>query len=259
MSVKIIYHSINDNQVPIMLINLKHRSIISIPTQLGCAIGCTFCISSEKEFIRSLTSKEMKILIEKGLNHVKHSSAMISFTGEGEPFLNLKHINKVMEDIHQKDEVESFRVCTSGIKPSLFDKVKKFSVPLNIQLSLHSPSDKVRKEIIPKSKPLKEILERLKSTVVDYDEIAVNYVLMKGINDSIEDSNALSEMVDPKWIVKLNPLLDENKYKKSSNQNLFVTDLLRKGKRVIAYNKIGSKISNGLYGNLVHSKNNRIA
>ena len=71
MSVKVLNHTIGEHELPVMLINLKHRSIISLPTQIGCAIGCTFCISADNEFQRSLTADELVELVEFGLQHIK--------------------------------------------------------------------------------------------------------------------------------------------------------------------------------------------
>lgn len=259
MTVKILKFKINENELPVMIINLKKRSIISIPTQLGCAIGCTFCISSESSFVRNLKAKEMRLLVEFGLDHITNKTALISFTGEGEPFLNLKQINEAMRMLHMRSDVDSFRLCTSGIKPVLFNDVKRYSVPVNIQLSLHSPFDEVRKKIIPKSKPISQILHELKKSSANFDEIAINYVLMKGVNDSNKDRDALVNLIYPEWIVKFNPLLDEEKYQRSNKSEDFADALTSSGKRAVVYGVVGSKISNGLYGNLTHSKNNRIA
>lgn len=258
MTVKIIDYNIDGESIPVMLINLKHRSIVSIPTQLGCAIGCTFCISSENKFTRSLTSDEMNKLIEFGLKHILSKDALVSFTGEGEPFLNLKNINETMRILDRHPSINAFRLCTSGIRPNLFGSVFKGDTPVYLQLSLHSPFDRIRKTLIPKSKPVESIIKSLREHTECFDEVAVNYVLMKDINDSDADLEALIALIDHRWIVKLNPLLDEEKYKRSDKADIFLSELKAAGRKSIAFNSVGSKISNGLYGQLTHAKNNRI-
>ncbi len=259
MSVKVLNHTIGEHELPVMLINLKHRSIISLPTQIGCAIGCTFCISADNEFQRSLTADELVELVEFGLQHIKHDDALVSFTGEGEPFLNLKNINQAMSLLHNNDAISHFRLCTSGIRPNLFGKVAKYSKPVNIQLSLHSLNDEVRFRLIPKTKPVEVILESLRAATSHFNEVAINYVLMSEVNDSDDDIDALTQAIDPRWVVKFNPLLDDGPYKPSERTDEFVNSLAKAGQNAIAFNAVGSKLSNGLYGHLTHAQNNRIA
>lgn len=56
--IEIIHIKLNGYSVPVTVINLSTR-IISIPTQIGCLVGCTFCISSQNKFIRNLTHDEI--------------------------------------------------------------------------------------------------------------------------------------------------------------------------------------------------------
>jgi 23S rRNA (adenine2503-C2)-methyltransferase len=258
MSVKLIESIIGDVTVSVMIINLAKQSIISLPTQLGCAIGCTFCLSSDNTFIRNLTPSEMITLVETGLSHCHHDSALISFTGEGEPFLNLKNINSAMETLHTRSAVNAFRLCTSGIKPNLFGQVSRFSKPLRLQLSLHSPFDDARKQLIPKSVPLTRIVDALTQQTDHFDEVAINYVLMKGINDSDRDNAALTKMLDSRWLVKFNPLLDETRFQRSDRTQDFIDSIIKAGKQAIAFSKVGSSIKNGLYGQLTYAQNNPI-
>lgn len=253
MSVKIHNKQIKGYELPVMVINLKNRSIISVPTQIGCPIGCTFCISSKGVFKRNLTSKEMIELINFGFEHVTNKKALVSFTGEGEPFLNLKNVNSVIFALDSDKRVDCFRVCTSGIRPDLFPFVCKISKPINIQLSLHSPFDEKRKELIPNTRGIKEIIASLKLTTNHFNEVAINYVLMKDFNDREEDLDELIRVVDSRWLIKLNPLMDEDVYKKSDKKKLFENTLSLKGKNVVSFNKIGSTIKNELYEELAYN------
>lgn len=70
MTVKVVFYSFSETKVPVMLINLSGRSIISIPTQIGCAIGCTFCLSPASKFERSLTADELVALVEQVLDAI---------------------------------------------------------------------------------------------------------------------------------------------------------------------------------------------
>lgn len=253
MSIKIHNKTISGYELPVMVINLKNRSIISVPTQIGCPIGCTFCISSKGVFKRNLTYNEMKELVNFGFEYITNNKALVSFTGEGEPFLNLKNVNRVIYELDANQKVDSFRICTSGIRPDLFPFVCKLTKSVNLQFSLHSPFDNKRKEIIPSTRSIKEIIASLKLTSNHFNEVAINYVLMKDFNDSEEDLNKLIEIIDSSWLIKLNPLLDEEKYKKSDKKKFFEDTLQSFGKNVVSFNKIGSTIKNQLYEDLTYS------
>jgi|GEM_PF-6358552 len=50
---------IGDHALPVMTINLKDSSVVSIPSQIGCPVNCDFCISKESAFVRNLKAEEM--------------------------------------------------------------------------------------------------------------------------------------------------------------------------------------------------------
>ena len=137
--------------------------------------------------------------------------------------------------------------------------MERFSKPLNFQLSLHSLNDAIRFQLIPKTKPVESILAALKRATPHFDEVAVNYLLMDGVNDSDDDMEALIESVDPRWVVKLNPLIGDGPYKASSRREEWGRKLALSGVNAAVFNSVGSKIGNGLYGHLTHAQNNRIA
>lgn len=114
----------------------------------------------------------------------------------------MKNINKTIYDLDSNKKVESFRICTSGIRPDLFPFVCKLTKPINLQFSLHSPFDNKIKEIIPNTRSIKEIITSLKLTSEHFNEVAINYVLMKDFNDSEDDLNKLIEIIDNSWLIK---------------------------------------------------------
>ena len=252
--------NIGSEKLPVMIINLKHRSIVSIPTQIGCVIGCTFCISSQSKASRSLTAIEMHTLAIEGLKIAKNKPALLSLTGEGEPFLNIKNINQLFANLADNQDITHFRVCTSGIRPDKFAFIATDHKPVDIQLSLHSPNDDVRRKLIPKTRDVADIINSMITYQHRFNEIAVNYVLMDNINDSDTDAMALKNIIPTNWVIKLNPMLDEGgQYSASRNTDGFYQILKSLGSNVMQFNKVGSSIKNGLYGRLTYDKNNAIA
>lgn len=257
--VKVKKINIAEYLLPVMIINLKSKTIISIPTQIGCIIDCSFCISKEKKFIRNLKSEEMIQLYKESLKYSNNNNILLSFTGEGEPFLNIKEINEVIKKTENDNTIEGYRICTSGIVPNQLSKIYYSIKPINLQISLHSPFTEKRKIIIEKTKSVEKILSEVKKNENLYNEIAFNYVLIENFNNSLEDLNKLKKIIDKKWIIKLNPLLSENgKIESVKNKDLFYNDLKNNNFNVKSFSKIGSEISNKFYDQLTYEYNNAI-
>ncbi len=253
MSIRNYNTIIEDYQTTVMVIELKHRNIICIPTMLGCPIECTFCISRHNTFLRNITALEMIELANKGLCNVdKSKHTLLSFTGEGEPLLNLKHVNAVMEAMEDDTTIDAFRIVTSGIKPRLLSKVYKPTKDLHLQFSMHSPFDEIRTNLIPRTAELKDIYESINENSKTFSEIAVNYVLMKGVNDRVDDFLQINEDVNKDWIIKLNPLLETDKYQPSERIEIWGDILKHVGFDARVFSTVGSTIKNSLYGDLTY-------
>ncbi len=248
----------NEITAPVMIINLANRSIVSIPTQLGCNINCDFCISSLTDFVRNFSTEEMILLAEHGLSRAKSTNVMLSFTGEGEPILNLRKVNDVIAHYDFDPIVSSFRICTSGIKPSSIKNITTGNTPVHLQLSLHSAIDETRMKMIPKTRPVQEIKDAVIACPSKFAEVAVNYVLMDGVNDSESDIKALIKLVDSNWIIKLNPLLGDNKFSPSKRTDDVSRILSKADVNHVVFTAVGSTIKNNFYEKLVHEKHNAI-
>ncbi len=253
--VNLFHFQIGEYKIPVMTINLKKHCIINLPTQIGCAIGCTFCVSTTQEFIRNLSSLELIDIVDFAMKKIKHTNYLISFTGEGEPFLNLKNINKAINTLEHYNCIDAFRICTSGIKHNLIGDVISNIKPLNLQFSFHSPFDEKRKTIIPKTKLIADIVKSMKENSSNYNEISINYVLIEGFNDSIEDFNKSISILDNNWIIKLNPLLKEGQYFQSGKRELFAAMLRDSGFDALIFNKVGSTIKSEFFDSLTYQKN----
>lgn len=240
--------SIDNKKFPVLKIFLKDKKIISIPTQIGCPVKCSFCVSKDSKFERNLTTAELNTLAGK-----VDKSTLLSFTGEGEPLLNYENINQTIETLY--GNVESFRICFSGLTTRrLYSISHKDNVRL--QFSMHSPKNSIRRSLITHTRPLEEIKESILTYGRDFKEVAINYVLMNGINDSDSDLDALMNYIEHDWIIKLNPLLDESDtFRKSNRHSHFYNVLKNNGFKVFQYNKIGSTIKNDFYSYLTYNRN----
>jgi 23S rRNA (adenine2503-C2)-methyltransferase len=253
MPVSIKNIKIDSYTLPVMIIKLKANNIISIPSQIGCAVNCDFCISKNSKFVRNLKSLELEYLAQSCLDNY----SMISFTGEGEPILNIENINSAIKNLDSHKLISDFRICMSGIKADNLNLLEPSSKPIDLQFSLHSPFDETRKSLIQHTKNIDYILENISNNESKFREVSVNYVLMENINDHVRDLEKLIEIIPQNWTIKLNPLLDENeKYKQSKNHDLFY-EKLSKVFNVKMFSKIGSTIKNNFYEQLTYDKVNQ--
>jgi hypothetical protein len=230
-------------------ISLKTRRIISIPTQLGCRVGCTFCVSSTTPVIRNLTSLEMLQMVRQCLaaEPADGRPLELSFTGEGEAVLNWQEARDVCQALSAlSQDFNSVRYCFSGIgADKLLQKLEGGGYPVRLQFSLHAARQTVRDRLVPRSLPLTSVLGALRASASRFAGIELNVVLQEGVNDSLEDLVALKEWGDPSWPIILNPLLRDGLEQVSSRADFFDASLTAVGRRVLRYSLIGASISRG--------------
>jgi len=243
---------VDEYLLPVMIISLKEKDIISIPTQIGCPINCNFCPSANTKFIRSLSNDEMNYLVEKVID--KNKETLISFTGEGESILNYKNVNLTISYLEKYSNINGFRICFSGFKSKNLKYISKPNKKLHLQFSIHSPFDEKRKSIMDKTDDLEKILENIKINSHKFEDVSFNYILIKDFNDTVDDLNELIKITNKNWFIKLNPLIGDNgEFIINKNLNYFYDEIYKIGIKVFKYHKIGSTLQNKL-NNLSYEK-----
>ncbi|MDN8616532.1 radical SAM protein [Variovorax ginsengisoli] len=230
-------------------ISLAARRIISVPTQLGCRIGCTFCVSGEGPLARNLTSPEILHLVEEALRAAPPDGRPLelSFTREGEPALNWRQAAAVCEALPGiSADFDSVRYCFSGLGADrLLGKLDGGSFPTRLQLSLHAARQPVRDRLVRNSAPLPTILAAIQLHQGRFSSIELNVVLQDGVNDSDEDLAALARWGSPAWPILLNPLLRDGAEVPGRRAEYFESRLRLAGRTARRYREIGARISRG--------------
>ena len=173
----------------------KKRMTLCISSQAGCALQCTFCATGAQGFEKNLSDAE--IIGQLWLaNFYDSSSPLISnvvFMGMGEPLLNVENVlSSINLMLHQNAYGLSKRritLSTSGIVPEINKLAERTDVSLAI--SLHAANNILRDEIVPINKkyPLNDLLDACKQYLKNQSKrktITIEYILIDGINDSIE-------------------------------------------------------------------------
>ncbi|KJJ85441.1 ribosomal RNA large subunit methyltransferase N [Candidatus Omnitrophus magneticus] len=192
---------LNDsNYVETVVIKGSKRVTICLSTQAGCKFKCPFCSSGKLGLKRNLSHAE---IISQFLLAQKLSATHISnvvFMGMGEPLDNYDNLIKAIQILNNPEAVNigarKITVSTCGIAPNII-KLSGIGIQIELSISLHSPDNSVRNELVPVNK--KFSLERLIDACEQFFEktgrvITFEYTLIKDKNDSIKDAEKLAEI-----------------------------------------------------------------
>lgn len=240
--------------VEAVLMKHDYGNSICISSQVGCNMGCKFCESGRRKKVRNLLVHEMVLqvlMIEKDLGErISHVVVM----GIGEPFDNYDNLVKFLKIInHPKGLAIGSRhitVSTCGIIPKI-EEFSNIGLQFNLAISLHAPNNEIRNKIMPINKvySLEDLISSLKKYFLKTNRrITFEYVLLEGINDSIDCALELSRLVKGlNCYINLIPYNETNnlEFKRSSTvQIMRFYDILKKnGISVTIRREFGGKIS----------------
>ena len=246
-TIKFLFQLENNKIVEGVLIPQGDRYTACISSQAGCSLACEFCATGKLKLYRNLSPGEIfdqvYLINEFSLKKYKKRITNIVYMGMGEHFLNSTNVLHSINHITSKQglNISSKRitVSTAGIV-KIIKKVADLNPQFNLAISLHSANDKKRTSImeINKSNNLQDL-----AIAIDYFytktkiKPTYEYILLKGVNDSIEDAKALIAFCK-KTPSKVN-LIEYNKvpslpYEKSSiSSTKIFMDLLEKNKILV--------------------------
>ncbi len=220
----------------------NNRLTICLSSQVGCAIGCTFCHTGTMGLKRNLTTHEIVgqfWSLSKFLESDEQRPTNIVFMGQGEPLHNFKEVKKSIE-IFMEDKgfglgQRKITLSTSGLVPQI-EKLEDFP-PVNIAISLHAAHNEIRSELMPinKTYDLTRLLEAIKKIPLKAHRwITYEYLLIEDLNDRPEDLEALVKLLDKKESkINLIPFNEypESTFKRPSEEKIqwFQDQLIAKG------------------------------
>jgi len=176
----------------------KHRTIC-VSTQVGCALDCAFCLSGKNGLIRNLTPSEIvnQICAIKHEFLPENETLNIVFMGMGEPLANYANTLKALQILTSPFGLNFSKrritVSTAGLIPEI--KRLGQALPVNLAISLNAASNSLRNSLMPINKkyPLEKLLEvASKTPLPSRKRITFEYILIKGINDSLKDAEKLA-------------------------------------------------------------------
>lgn len=179
----------------------RDRRTACVSSQVGCPVGCRFCASGVGGVKGNLTSGQIVEQIFQ-LNRILAPERItnIVFMGMGEPLSNYGEVMKAIRTLHDPAGfnlgARRITVSTVGV-PQRIRQLAQEDLPLNLAISLHAPSEKIRRELIPWAEhfSIDEILDAARYYFEQTGrEITLEYILLSGVNDRPEHARALAQI-----------------------------------------------------------------
>jgi 23S rRNA (adenine2503-C2)-methyltransferase len=202
-AVKYLFRTEEGHLLETVLIKERDHLTLCVSTQIGCAVGCSFCATALDGLVRNLRTSE---IVDQYLQVARDTGLRIRnvvFMGMGEPLANYENLRRAVEimispwglDLSKRRVTVSTSGIVSQIRRMARDKVLR---DVNLAVSLNATTQRRREELMPLSKTntLKDLLEVLKEyPLKPYRRITLEYVLIKDINDSREDALRLAGLI----------------------------------------------------------------
>ena len=194
------------------------RGTLCVSSQVGCTLTCTFCHTGTQKMVRNLTAGEIvsqvlvarerlgdipDMAITKGAIVPKEGRAVsnVVMMGMGEPLYNYDNVRDAMLIMADGEGISLSKrritLSTSGVVPQIAQIGEETGVSLAI--SLHAVNDELRDVLVPINKkyPIKELLDACRNYpgLSNARRITFEYVMLKGVNDSLDDAKALVKML----------------------------------------------------------------
>lgn len=221
-TIKLLLEMEDGAKVETVLMRYDYGNAICVSSQVGCAMGCAFCASGLLKKERNLTSAEMvgevivmnQTLYEVGEN-VTHIIVIIKW-------FTSSHHDNVSSFIHIMNEAKGLAigarhitVSTCGVIPGI-EKYANEGIQVNLAISLHAPNNKIRSSLmkINNAYPLEELIPAVKEYVEKSGRrVTFEYIMIKGVNDSIENAKELVELLRGVFcyvnLIPLNPVKEK--------------------------------------------------
>ncbi|MDD7093743.1 MAG: 23S rRNA (adenine(2503)-C(2))-methyltransferase RlmN [Candidatus Enterosoma sp.] len=256
-TIKCLFKLRDGERVEGVLMHYVYGYSVCVSSQVGCNMSCAFCASGLLKKKRNLTPDEMlgqvlafDEILRKDGNHVTHCVVM----GTGEPFDNYDNVLSFIRILNSPFALDigarHITVSTCGVVPSIL-RFGKEGLQVNLAISLHAPTNELRDKLMPINKAYP--LEKLIPAIIQYGNdsngrrVTFEYILIKGVNDSIEDAKKLERLIRPTFgfvnLIPYNPVV-ENGYERADDESvtLFHNYLLSKKVKSTIRKEFGSDI-----------------
>ena len=206
------------HEVECVYIPDTERGTLCVSSQVGCTLTCSFCHTGTQRFVRNLTSDEIvgQVMVARDrlgdwpggtrptdsvIPSGDRCVTNIVLMGMGEPLYNLDSVRDALLVVQDGEGIgiskRRITLSTSGVVP-MIDRVGA-EIGCMLAVSLHATNDELRNQLVPLNRkyPIAQLLEACRNYpgVSNARRITFEYVMLKGVNDSIEDAKALVRLL----------------------------------------------------------------
>ena len=199
-SEKFLFELEDQNTIETVYMPSPDRVTLCISTQVGCRMGCKFCLTTQQGLMRNLSAGEILNQVIEVQRAVDQKITNIVMMGMGEPLENLENVIQAIDILRSPDAFNlsqrKITVSTVGLVPAIEEFGKRTDV--NLAISLNASTDALRSQIIPINRkyPLQTLLDACRNyPLKPQRKITFEYVVFKDLNDSAEDIKNLGTML----------------------------------------------------------------
>ena len=200
-TIKYLYKMFDGNSVESVLMKYKHGYSMCISTQVGCKMGCSFCVTGKGGFTRNLHASEMLLQIEKAQKDNNIRISNIVLMGMGEPLDNYENVLKFLELVSDPNGLgigmRHISLSTCGIVDKIYDMAEK-KLQLTLSISLHAPNDKLRNSMMKINRRwnVRDLISACKYYILKTNRrISFEYTMVDNVNDTKECALELAELL----------------------------------------------------------------
>ena len=198
---KYLFRLADGNVIESVLMRYKHGNSVCISSQVGCRMGCRFCASTLDGLERNLRPSEMLDQIYQIQRDTGERVSNVVVMGSGEPLDNydnlIRFIHLLTEEGGLHISQRNVTVSTCGLVPKIRELADQ-GLTITLALSLHAPSDEVRKTLMPIANryALKDVLSACRTFFEKTGRRRTfEYSLVRGVNDNLEEARALTALI----------------------------------------------------------------
>ncbi len=182
------------------------RNTVCLSSQVGCSVGCVFCLSGRDGLYRNLTTGEIvaQFLHFARLFNRDRSGRPVDnvvYMGQGEPLLNVQNVARSMEILSAAEGYglgsRHFTISTSGVVPEI-RRLASWAREAGLAVSLHAPDDALRSRLVPLNRRyhIMTLLEACEEYAeITHRRVTYEYALIAGVNDSPAQAGQLAALL----------------------------------------------------------------
>lgn len=253
-TVKYLFRLPDGNCIESVVMRYHYGNTICVSTEVGCAMGCRFCASTQGGLVRRLFAGEIAAEVYTAQQDIGERISNIVLMGIGEPLDNYENVLDFLRIISFPNglniSMRSISLSTCGLVPKI-DRLAQEKLGLTLSVSLHAPNDRLRSSMMPVNDvyPVAQLIKACRQyQKTTGRRISFEYAMVKGVNDTPECARQLAHLLQGMGahinLIPINPV-DGSAYSATDAANVerFKQQLIGLGMNATVRRRLGTDIS----------------